>query len=340
MICGAEHPARRREGEDTNMGDADVVITGIGMVTPLGRTAAETAEAWRAGCEAPRQRLPELHGTPLADVEVATLPELEPAERLSGRKMLKYMSAAAILGSLAASEAAGDAGIGGRFEPSQVGLFAATGLASARPEDFRAAIEASADSSGRFSCRLFGERGLPSTNPLLSFRLLANMPPCIISVMEGVGGPNYIFTPWEGQTGAALVEAWRAVAAGEVEAALTGAADTPAEPSALVFLRQAGILGEDEFPASGAAYLVLERAEQARRAGRRIHARIADMRLVAGGNTADPLAHRLGRTFAAAPAILMALSALSIANRTPRISEGTIGGLDGQGFRFALEGHR
>lgn len=322
------------------MSNAEVAVTGIGMVTPLGATAKATADAWWAGCEAPRQTLPELQGTRLADAEVATLPELKPAERLSGRKMLKYMSAAAVLGSLAASEASRDAALQGRFAPSQVGLFAGTGLASARPEDFRGAIEASADSRGRFSCRLFGEQGLPSTNPLLSFRLLANMPPCIISVLEGVGGPNYIFTPWEGQSGAALMEAWRAVAASEAEAVLAGAADTPAEPSAFVFLRQTGILGEDEFPASGAAYLVLERAEQARQAGRRIYARVTGMRLAAGGNAPDLLASRLGRTFAAAPAILMALSALSIANGTWKTTQGAIGGPDGQEFSFALEADR
>jgi len=323
------------------MGDADVVITGIGMVTPLGATAVETAEAWWADREAPRQRLPELEGTPLADAEVAALPELRPDERLRGRKMLKYMSAAALLGSLAASEAASDADLAERYKPPQIGLFAATGLASARPEDFRAAIEASADGSGRFCCRLFGERGLPSTNPLLSFRLLANMPPCIISVMEGVGGPNYIFTPWEGQTGAALVEAWRAVAEGEVATALAGAADTPAEPSALVFLRQAGILGEEEFPASGAAYLVLERAAEARKAGRPVYARIGDMSLApVEGNASDPLAERLGRTFAAAPAILMALSALSVAKGTPESVETAICGVDRQELRFALEVYR
>jgi 3-oxoacyl-(acyl-carrier-protein) synthase len=311
---------------------AEVLVTGAGLVTPLGATAAESAAAWRAGASAPRRTLPELVGTALESAAVAALPQFDGAARLGGRRMLKYMSEAALLGCLAAHEAAGAAGLAGRFDARRVGLYAAAGLAAAALPEVLPMIQASIGADGRVSTRLLGERGLAAANPLLSFKTLANMPACLVSVIEGIKGPSCIYTPWEGQTGAALLEAWRAVAAGEADCALCGAADTAAHPATFVYLRQAGLLGANEFPASAAGYLVLERAETARRDGHRPLARIAGMELSpCGGPARDPLAARMGRSFAAAPAVLLALACL-----VPGI-EVRICGADGQEFRAELE---
>jgi 3-oxoacyl-(acyl-carrier-protein) synthase len=288
-----------------------VVITGMGMVTPLGATFAECARAWREGRRATRQPLPELHGTPLEDIPVATLPGIKAAERLGGRRMLKYMSDAAVLGCLAGREALEDAHAKVRFSPERIGLYAGTGLATADIDEVRAMVEASIDERGQFSCRLLGERGLAATNPLLSFKILANMPPCLISIMECIKGPNLIFTPWEGQTGAALLEAWRAVASGEVDCALAGAADNAAHPATFIYLHQAGLLRLNEYPASGAAYLVFEPLETATKDGRPIYAEIENVSLSpCDEGVEDPLSEPMGRTFAAAPAILLGLKSI------------------------------
>lgn len=313
------------------MRPSDVVISGIGMITPLGATAKDTAAAWQAGRFAPRRRLPELAGSALESAEVAVLPDFDPGQRLGGRRMLKYMSEAAALGCIAAREALEEADAKQRFAPEMLGLYAATGLAAASVDDIQGTLEASIDERGEFSERLLGTRGLAATNPLISFKILANMPPCLISVMEGIKGPNLIFTPWEGQAGAALLEAWLAVREGLVEGALAGAADSGAHPSTLVFLRQAGLLEVDEIPASGAAYLFLERAETAMRDGRRIHAVLEEVTLDAVENkVADPLAVRMGRLFAAAPPVLLALECLTGGQGA------TLCGTDGQQFSFRL----
>ena len=160
------------------------------------------------------------------------------------------------------------------------------------------------------------------------------MPPCLLSISEGIKGPNCIFTPWEGQGGAALVEAWRAVRNGEVAAAVTGAADTPAAPSSFVYLRQAHLLAPSEFPASAGAYLVFETAGSAARDGMSVYAAIRDLSLEPGaGVVCDPLSERMGRTFATAPALLMGICAG--ARRAPL--EQAICGVDRQCFRAALE---
>jgi 3-oxoacyl-[acyl-carrier-protein] synthase II len=308
-----------------------VVITGIGMITPLGATFAECARAWHEGRSAARQPLPELNGTPLEGIGVANLPGINATERLGSRRMLKYMSAAAVLGCLAAREALEDAHAKVRFSPERIGLYAGTGLAAANIDEVRTMVETSIDEGGQFSCRLLGERGLSATNPLLSFKILANMPPCLISIIECIKGPNLIFTPWEGQTGAALLEAWKAVATGEVDCALAGAADNAAHPATFVYLHQAGFLRADEYPASGAAYLVFEKLETARREGRQIYAQIENVSLFASDEGVnDPLSEPMGRTFAAAPAILLGLKSIDGGGRL------TMCGVDQQGLEIEL----
>lgn len=314
------------------MGPNEVVITGMGMITPLGATFAECARAWREGRSAVRQPLPELNGTPLEGIGIPTLPDIKAAERLGSRRMLKYMSDAAVLGCLAGREALENASVRARFSPERVGLYAGTGLATANIDEVKAMVEASIDKGGQFSCRLLGKQGLAATNPLLSFKILANMPPCLISIIECIKGPNLVFTPWEGQTGAALVEAWKAVASGEVDCALVGAADNAAHPATFVYLSHAGLLGDKEYPASGAAYFIFERRETAERDGKRIHGEIKHISLAASnGGVVDPLSERLGRTFAAAPAILLGFGC------TQGKRELSICGVDRQRLEVRLE---
>ncbi|MCX7045835.1 MAG: beta-ketoacyl synthase N-terminal-like domain-containing protein [Candidatus Sumerlaeota bacterium] len=295
----------------------DVVITGVGMVTPLGATAQETARNWEVGASAPQRFDPALAGTPLERAPLATLPEFDPAKRLGGgaKRMLKYMSQAAVLGCVAAHEAIEDANARQRYAPERIGLYAATGLAAANPREIEGMLSKSIGADGQFSCKLLGEQGLAATNPLLSFKILANMPACFVSILEGIKGPNLIFTPWEGQAAAALIEAWEAVAAGEVDCALAGAADCAANPSTYVALRQMGCIAEHEYPASGAAYLFFEAKEKALQDGQRIYTQIKSLELCSSAcelnednQACDPLSERMGRAFAAAPAILMGLA--------------------------------
>ena len=313
------------------MKPSEVVVTGIGIVTPLGADARSTAQAWASGLSARRGKVEDLSGTPLEEAEVALLPAFDAAARLGTRRMLKYMSKAALLGCIAAHEAAQDAAVAQRFQPERVGLYAGTGLASTSVREVLPMVRESIDEDGLFSPRLLGERGLAAANPLLSFKILANMPPCLVSIIEKVKGPNLIFTPWEGQTGAALCEAWNAVACGEVDCALAGGSDDPTNPTTFVYLRQSGLLDCDQFPAAAAAYVLMERAETARRDGRHVYARILGMDLATSNTeTKDPLAKRMGRSFAAAPAVLFAVGCWS--------PDGTVSicGVDGHEFRAEL----
>lgn len=312
--------------------ESDIVITGMGIICPLGLNARDSAINFSESRFPPPSPLAELAGSPMQDALAFRIPDFNAGELLGGKRMLKYMSGASVLGCIAAREAAAEAEMGQRFRPERTGLFAATGLATADIDEVRPVIEKSIDEKGEFSCRLLGKQGLSSANPLLSFKILANIPPCLISIQEKIKGANLIFNPWEGQAGAALCEAWLSVISGESDCALAGGADFPSHPSTYVYLRQSGILGNGEIPSAGAAYLFMEKALTAVRDNRKIHAVISGMELETLGSAInDPMSGKIGRCFAAAPAIQLAIAA-----RTR--SEGfEITGFDRMTFRVRLE---
>jgi 3-oxoacyl-(acyl-carrier-protein) synthase len=287
-----------------------VVITGIGMVAPIGATNDDVVRSWLSGAEAIRVRSESLRGTVLESQQIALLPSFDPAQRLKNRKMVKFMSRAAALGCVAAHEAMENADAQRRFAAERIGLFAATGLAGIDMSEVMPMIRASIGEDGNFSCLHLGSSGLAAANPLLSFKILANMPPCLASIIEGIKGPNLLFTPWEGQAGSALHEAWQAVTTGEVDCALAGGADNATVPTVLAFLRKADLLHEDECASAGSGYVVMERLSTAIRDRRRIYAKILDIRITpCDGPAEDPLANRIGRTYAAAPALFLGLAA-------------------------------
>jgi hypothetical protein len=81
---------------------------------------------------------------------------------------------------------------------------------------------------------------------------------------------------------------------------------------------------------------VLEREDTAQRDGQRSLARLRNLDLNArqANGISDPLAPRLGRTFAAAPALLLALASLLPAEHMPVTR---LTGVDGQTFSLDLE---
>ena len=115
----------------------------------------------------------------------------------SARKMVKFMSASAMLMELAAAEALQNVVLSS-FDPRSIGLYAATGLAGGNLNESMDALKASCDENG-ISIERFNSNGLKAINPLMSFQVLANIPGCIVSVIHNIKGDNLLFNPFEDQ---------------------------------------------------------------------------------------------------------------------------------------------
>ena len=263
----------------------DVVITGIGLVTPLGKRADTVLEAIAA--ERSAVRPPEHFDASPFDCQVCAVVDGFDAEaHFPGNKTLRLMNRDAQLAAVAARAAVRDAGleIGRACGADEVGLFGATGLAGLGISEVSRLVRNSVGPRGELDLRRFGREALKRVRPVLSFKILANMPICFVSILEGIRGPNAVYTPWEGQGARAIAAGVRAVASGRVRCALVGGCDAKAHSLGFISLQQHGVFrswrddGCGTAPGEGAAFLVIEGAADAVARGARAYARIAGWR--------------------------------------------------------------
>jgi 3-oxoacyl-[acyl-carrier-protein] synthase II len=267
-----------------------VVITGIGMVTPLGRVPAEVLRRIAAG-EGAAAPPSGFDATPFACQVCAEVKDFEVLPWLPEPKMLRLLNRDAQLAVAAARLALQDARLqaGVDYPAEDIGLFGATGMAGLPLREVLPLIRASTSADGRLEPGRFGQQGLRSVSPLLSFKVLANMPVCFISICEGIQGPNAIYTPWEGQGALAIEAGLRAVAEEDARCALVGGCDVRTHELAFLALEQLGLFrswrenGTGVIPGEGAVFLVLENEAGAVARNARRYARVVGCGLGTAG---------------------------------------------------------
>lgn len=259
-----------------------VVITGIGMVTPLGKNHKEVVRRIQASesAAAPPTRF---DASPFACPVCAQMTDFRPQDYVAEPKMVRLMNRDAQLAVAAAHLALEDAGLkaGGAYQPEEIALYGATGLAGLPLGEVAPLIRNSTGPDGVFDSVRFGQRGLKSISPLLSFKILGNMPVCFVSICENLKGPNCIYTPWEGQGAQAIEAGVRAVQNGKAPCAVVGGCDVKTHELAFIALEQRGLFETwretkaGMVPGEGAVFLVLEAEENAVARGARCYACLA-----------------------------------------------------------------
>ncbi len=257
-----------------------VVITGVGMVTPLGRNPGKVLR----GLE--QQKViaspPSFDVAPFACPFYAAIADFDAEQYFPENKTLRMMNRDAQMAVVAARLAMEDAGIkaGETYPADQIALFGATGLTSLPVEDVSNLIKYTAGDNGSMDLKRFGEVALKRVRPVLSFKILANMPICFVSIFENIQGENAIYTPWEGQGAQAIIAGIRTIQRGNAPCALVGGCDVKTRLSSFISLQQMGVFsswqrhGKGCIPGEGAGFLVLEDEEQAIHRQKRIYARI------------------------------------------------------------------
>jgi 3-oxoacyl-[acyl-carrier-protein] synthase II len=265
---------------------ARVVITGIGMVTPLGKKPLEILRDIETGRSAVA---PPTHfdAAPFSCPVCAEIGDFQPQPYVAEGKMTRLMNRDAQLAVAAAHLALADAGVkpGGAYAPEDIALFGATGLAGLPLAEVIPLVKASTGPDSQFDPGRFGQAGLRAVSPILSFKILSNMPLCFVSICENIQGPNGIYTPWEGQGAQAVEAAIRALECGEAHCALAGGCDVKTHELAFLGLEQHGLFASWKqnhvgmAPGEGAVFLVLETAEPAAARGARVYAQVSGFSL-------------------------------------------------------------
>lgn len=249
----------------------DVAITGLGVVSPHGDDPRQMFAALMRGESALRPVFPELPKPAVAGVAPFDASRWFTKLQLAGVDRVSQMAVAAA--ELAVKDAGGHEGI----DTSRLGVYVGCGMGGTASLD--AAYHAAFQNGGRVP-------------PLTIPALMANAPAAHVAMRQGARGPVLTYSVACASSAVALSEAAKSVACGDVDMAIAGgseaivvpgsmmawqamqtlAAVDPARPGAAVKpfdLHRSGFaLGE------GAAFLVLERAEQAISRGAGIYSQL------------------------------------------------------------------
>jgi 3-oxoacyl-[acyl-carrier-protein] synthase II len=285
----------------------EVAVTGIGLVTPLGCEPCMVLDRLLQGQQAIRPSPFGFSPRPLGEgqgVRASFCPVFAPVEDFDAaryfpdNKTLRLMNRDAQMAVVAARLAMRDARLvpGELYQAEEIALYGATGLCGVPPAEIAGLLRNAAAADGSLDLERFGQVALRRIRPVLSFKILANMPICFVSIFENLRGSNAVYTPWEGQGAQAIAAGVRAVAEGESLCAVVGGCDVKTHALAFLSLQQLGIFdswrnGSGSIPGEGAAFLVLEQREAAIRRGARVY---ATFRRHAAGSIISPLPLREG----------------------------------------------
>lgn len=218
-----------------------VVITGLGLVTPLGHApgAFSSALLERRGAvreiEAfPVEGVPSRVGAEVRDFQPKAM--ALPAHRKALGKNLKFMARDIQLAVAAAELALADANLiePKQFDPTRVGIDLGAGLISSDLDELAPAILHSHRPDGSFDFGVYGDEGLSQIDPLWLLKYLPNMLACHISILNDCQGPSNTITEAEAASNLAIGEAFRIIARDRADVMITGGADSKIHPMSLV----------------------------------------------------------------------------------------------------------
>jgi 3-oxoacyl-[acyl-carrier-protein] synthase II len=274
-----------------------VVITGLGVVTPLGIGAAAywSALAEGRGAVAPISSftvgdLPNNVGGEVRGFDPKAL--ALPKHRKQLAKNLSKMARDIQLAVGAAELALADSGLAdGGVDPTRFGVDLGAGLISSELDELAPAIDLASRDDGSFDYKVYGKEGIEQIEPLWLLKYLPNMLACHISIFNDCQGPSNTITEAEAASNIAIGEACRIIGRGRADVMISGGADSKIHPLSLVrvsLLDQMSRWTGDParscrpfdrarsgwVPGEGAGILILEEREHAVKRGAKIYGEI------------------------------------------------------------------
>jgi 3-oxoacyl-[acyl-carrier-protein] synthase II len=271
-----------------------VVITGIGLVSPLGNSADRMWQSLAAGTSGvgplslvPADVFPMKFGAEARDFTGA-IEDFGPLDKSMARtikKNLKVMCREMQLGIAAAQLALTDCRLPlASANLDRVGCVYGSDYMLTLPQEFTAGMRNCLDERGKFDFRKWAEQGLPAVEPLWLLKYLPNLPASHIAIFNDLRGPSNSLTMREASSNLAVAEAYATIVRGHADAMLAGATGTKVHPARTIHVvtqeevavgdgdparlsrpfdrdRAGAVLGE------GAAAIMLEETEHAQARG-------------------------------------------------------------------------
>lgn len=272
-----------------------VVVTGLGLVTPIGLDRASFWESLRGGRGGVRRiesfdpsALPTQFGGEVVGFDARNYLEKKDRKRLN--VMVRTIQFAVAAAQLALDDAAMDKQ---QLDPTRFGVVFGSSVIPSELHELAAAARVSSNCRpGVIDLEKWGEQGISSIPPMWMLNHVPNMMACHVSILHNAQGPNNTITQSDVAGLLALGEAYRHLLRDRADCFLVGGADTRINPLNLtrhcLFSplsrrndapekacrpfdrgRDGLVVGE------GGGVLVLEELEHARRRGARIYAEVA-----------------------------------------------------------------
>jgi 3-oxoacyl-[acyl-carrier-protein] synthase II len=254
-----------------------VVVTGLGVITPVGNDVATT---WRSLVEG------KSGSAPITKFDAETFPVRFACE-VKGFDPLQYMDRKeakradhytqyALAGAVQAMRDAGFVD-GNGYDPDRTGVILGSGIGGLK------SFEEQHD--------VYRERGPSKISPFFIPMFIADIAAGIVSMRFNAKGPNYATVSACATSAHAIGDAFRAIQYGDADIMLTGGAEATVTPMAIGgFANMKALSERNDSPATasrpfeatrdgfvmgeGAGVVVLEELGHARRRGARIHAEI------------------------------------------------------------------
>ncbi len=287
-----------------------VVITGVGVISPLGNDPATLSESLKSGRSG---------GVPISRFETGGFPirigaevqDFDARKMVRQRKAIKMMARDVQFGVAAAGLAIDDAGLavqasavgevkedptrigvsfGAGFIDSEIDETAAAVAGPKKPgweqiEDYRQRMAEAYDMDG------FGKSLMTNLFPLWLLKYLPNMPACHVTIIHDLQGPNNSMTSGDAVSLQALGEGARIIERGSADVMVCGGTDCTINPLSLLdheLMKRVTHRNDEPAKASrpfersrdgllmgeGSAVLILEEYERAKARGAKIYAEV------------------------------------------------------------------
>jgi 3-oxoacyl-[acyl-carrier-protein] synthase II len=213
-----------------------VVITGLGLICPLGSSPEAIWSALAAGQSGVRelQSLPvEALPTRVAGEvreftgEIDNFGPLEKSQQRAIKKALKLMCREIQMGVAAAQHAIHHAGLDKcDINRERTGVVCGSDFIVTMPQEFTDGIVKCLDAQGQFEFERWASDGMKQVDPLWLLKYLPNMPNSHIAIYNDYRGPNNALTVREASANLALAEAFTTIARGSADVIVAGATGT------------------------------------------------------------------------------------------------------------------
>jgi len=273
-------------------GASQIVITGIGVVSPIGIGIEPFWNSLREGTSGVRP-YSILRGTEMPVRFGGEITDFDAKQYVTPRKSLKVMSREIQLGFAAATMAVKYAGInGGTIDPDRFGVVFGSEMPYGPPEELIDVYQG-CKVDGKIDPGLWPEQAMRKNFPLWMLKYLPNMTACHIGIAHDARGPSNSITHGDVSSLQAMTEATHIIRRGQADVMIVGGFGARLNLTQLQYRGDANLSHREDDPTAasrpfdaerdgmvngeGAAAYVIERREYAERRGATVLATIRGM---------------------------------------------------------------